>query len=695
MGRLDVASFLTALGSASLKATVILALAALLTRLLRRRPAALRHLVWTAGLGSTVAVLVLPVVLPAWHVMPVPSVSVDLGWPDAREVVPPPLQDGIGGLAERQNGRAVAANASPSRDVTPVTLAVSRAAPTSGAPGWLALALGLWLVGGAVVVARYAWSWLALYQLARSSTIMAGSKVVAEHILREFGISRPVSFRSSGEVELPLTWGILRPQVVLPIDASEWTPDCCRRVLQHELAHVKRHDATTQLVAQAASALFWFHPLVWYAVGQMRCERERACDDYVLTSGAVASDYASDLLTLVTTHGYVERHWVAMAFARRSHFEGRLLALLDRTVDRGVVAPRRAALVLSLAAAFVAPLATVQSAGTRTAPRAAGASAAAGVKSLGDVHDVPATATQPSVHGQAPIAGVARDSLIRDSDRAVRPMTDGTTPIRGQVTDLRGSLTPQNIGWLSPSGRAMTPQDPFADTDFVVIQPGTFQMGDSTSVVNGVPWPNAPVHTVTLTHSFGMQRTVVTQAQWQAVMGYNPSHYKDCPACPVDSVSYDDVKAFIAKLDSLSEKQYRLPTEAEWEYAARAGTTGDYGTPGDVTLGGWIKDNSGGYSHPVGELHPNAWGLYDMEGNVWEWMNDWWGPYPSGQVIDPTGPSSGQGCTAVPIALLGTGFCHTIRGGSYLGTASTARSAFRMDCGAPWRNIGFRLARSD
>jgi hypothetical protein len=210
--------------------------------------------------------------------------------------------------------------------------------------------------------------------------------------------------------------------------------------------------------------------------------------------------------------------------------------------------------------------------------------------------------------------------------------------------------------WLTPSQKnsvlalktaqgAASPASatPFTDVDFVHVQRGTFQMGDATSKI-----------AVTLTHGFWMQKTEVTQAQWQAVTGSNPSYHTDCPTCPVENVGYPDVQAFIAKINDLSPgKKYRLPTEAEWEYAARAGTTGDYGVPGPVTAGGWIVENSGGTTHPVGKLRPNAWGLYDMEGNVSEWVSGWAsGERPKGPLTDPTGPASS--C------------CRLYRGGSLL-----------------------------
>ena len=214
-----------------------------------------------------------------------------------------------------------------------------------------------------------------------------------------------------------------------------------------------------------------------------------------------------------------------------------------------------------------------------------------------------------------------------------------------------------------------------AESDFVLIQPGTFRMSDAD---------NGTVHTVTLTKRFWMQKTEVTQAQWMAVMGSNPSHFKACgPTCPVESVGFNDAQTFIAQLNRRSSgKNYRLPTEAEWEYAARAGTTGDFGTPGAVTLGGWIGRNSGGTTHPVGRLRPNAWGLYDMVGNVWEWVFDWYADYPEWPVTDPTGPLFG--------------YRHVFRGGAWSDSVSGARSAARTNASADTRDsrCGFRLAKT-
>jgi formylglycine-generating enzyme required for sulfatase activity len=156
--------------------------------------------------------------------------------------------------------------------------------------------------------------------------------------------------------------------------------------------------------------------------------------------------------------------------------------------------------------------------------------------------------------------------------------------------------------------------------EFAYAPAGSFQMGSD----NGIPWQK-PVHQVTLAKGFYMGRYEVTQAQWQKVMGNNPtfdSRSRSCGEnCPVDNMSWDDTQEFIKKLNAMNDGYtYRLPSEAEWEYACRAGTTGD--KSGDPDAIAWYDKNSGKTVHPVGQKQPNAWGLYDMYGNVFEWVMD-------------------------------------------------------------------------
>jgi DNA-binding helix-hairpin-helix protein with protein kinase domain len=203
--------------------------------------------------------------------------------------------------------------------------------------------------------------------------------------------------------------------------------------------------------------------------------------------------------------------------------------------------------------------------------------------------------------------------------------------------------------------------------ELVLIRPGTFQMGEKQSA-----------HKVTLTKAFYLGKCLVTQEQWERVMGSNPSNFKRAKN-PVETVSWDDCQTFIRKLgEKVPGQTFRLPTEAEWEYACRAGSTGEYCYgDGEGGLGeyAWYDSNSGRTTHPVGEKKPNAWGLYDMHGNVWEWCADWYGDYPNGEVTNPTGPGSGQ--------------FRVLRGGSWRDNPGYCRSASRFRNSPVNRNYNF------
>ena len=223
---------------------------------------------------------------------------------------------------------------------------------------------------------------------------------------------------------------------------------------------------------------------------------------------------------------------------------------------------------------------------------------------------------------------------------------------------------------------------------FVPIQPGTFMMGSPSSESGRDS--DETQHEVTLTQGFYMQTTEVTQGQWKAVMGSNPSYFPNCgDNCPVEKVSWNDVQSFITKMNERGEGTYRLPTEAEWEYCARAGTITAFYNGGISETGcnldpnlnqiGWYCGNASSKTHPVAQKQPNAWGLYDMSGNVWEWCQDWYGSYPTSSVTDPTGPTSGSS--------------RVLRGGYWYNYARYCRSANRRynSPGGTDYDLGFRL----
>ena len=217
-----------------------------------------------------------------------------------------------------------------------------------------------------------------------------------------------------------------------------------------------------------------------------------------------------------------------------------------------------------------------------------------------------------------------------------------------------------------------------AAMEFVWIPAGEFRMGSTSSRGDDNERPRTRVR---ISRGFFLGKYEVTQELWQAVMGTNPSRFSDCDRCPVERVSWDDAQAFVERLNARSTgTSYRLPTEAEWEYAARAGRRGnDY--PEDLDSIAWHEGNSGDRTHPVGQKAPNAWGLHDMLGNVREWVEDWYGEYPGGAVTDPEGPSTGSARVA--------------RGGSWSGRARSCRAAgrFYASPGARHLSIGLRLLR--
>ena len=223
---------------------------------------------------------------------------------------------------------------------------------------------------------------------------------------------------------------------------------------------------------------------------------------------------------------------------------------------------------------------------------------------------------------------------------------------------------------------------------FVYIKPATFMMGSPSNEPGRDN--DEKQHRVTLTKGYYMQTTEVTQGQWKAVMGSNPSKFKGDDN-PVEYVSWNDAQEFIRQLNQKEGgSKYRLPTEAEWEYACRAGSDKAFANGGISETGcghdsnlnamGWYCGNAGGKTHPVAQKKPNSWGLYDMHGNVYEWCQDWYGSYPSGSVTDPTGPSSGRD--------------RVLRGGSWNNIARNCRSADRLrgSPGIRYIPLGFRLA---
>jgi len=223
------------------------------------------------------------------------------------------------------------------------------------------------------------------------------------------------------------------------------------------------------------------------------------------------------------------------------------------------------------------------------------------------------------------------------------------------------------------TGYARKLQDPQTGMIFILVEPGEFTMGEATGDRDETP------HVVSLTEPYWLSETQVTQEVWEKIMGSNPSYFKG-EQLPVESISWNDCQDFLAKLGT----NYRLPSEAQWEYACRAGTTTKY-YAGELEQCldsiAWYYKNTGWGTHKVGLKQPNAWGFYDMHGNVWEWCRDWYGRnyYTNSPATNPTGPASGSD--------------RVLRGGSWLSSALGLRFAFRLYIGPTLRgnSLGFRV----
>ncbi len=261
-----------------------------------------------------------------------------------------------------------------------------------------------------------------------------------------------------------------------------------------------------------------------------------------------------------------------------------------------------------------------------------------------------------------------------------------SSSLSGRTSSGTSSLASASGGWTGTyaAGTQKSLNIKGATYNFRYCPAGTFTMGSPESEPDRLSWEKQ--HEVKLTQGFWMLETEVTQALWESVTGKNPitTSYLKGPNKPVGNVSWEDCQEFIAKLNSLgiapAGLKFRLPTEAEWEYACRAGASGPYAGSSLDSMG-WYKDNSGYNNHEVGKKAPNAWGLYDMHGNVWEWCSDWFASatYDAASQTDPTGPASGSD--------------RVLRGGSCYSSAKYCRSADRLNDDPTDRDNdrGFRL----
>ena len=279
------------------------------------------------------------------------------------------------------------------------------------------------------------------------------------------------------------------------------------------------------------------------------------------------------------------------------------------------------------------------------------------------------------------------------TDRKTVAISEGqTASITGTLASYAVASSSSNTSGYSSGSSSMAsgsntisiPVKNGISIEMVKVEAGTFMMGATSEMKDSYGWEK-PVHQVTLTNDYYMGKYEVTQALWEAVMGSNPSYFKG-DNLPVEKMSWKDCQRFISKLNSMTGRKFRLPTEAEWEYAARGGKKSrgyQYSGSSNISDVAWYDGNSGDKTHPVGSKQANELGIYDMTGNVLEWCQDWYGSYYSSSQTNPTGATSGSR--------------HVNRGGSW--AKNVRRSSPSCRYGAIYvdrdLDLGFRLALSE
>lgn len=396
---------------ATIKGGAILALAGCVALLLRRDSAATRHLLWLVAVAAIMVVPLFSALLPQWRVLPEWAVisleqaepvsvetdaanvpTVDAAW-DGSESFPSVSDSTLFPAAEV--ARPLAAEAKPetsTRETSTKEMAEAKqsveadsVAPETvfaeSAPtwNWSATLTVVWLFGLGMLVIRLLAARLMLWSSERRGTVVCVSGTaslantdssneslisVFEVAAGELGISQRVSLMLHPDRTIPIVWGLWKARLLLPVAARDWTTEQQKSVLLHELAHVKRRDTWTQLLAQIACATYWFNPLVWFAAWRLHVEREQACDDMVLNSGVPASTYAAHLLNVATR--LTSSPWTqacGLAMARRSSLEGRLMAVLNEKRNRRKVTNLIIALTLLIGGAIAVPVAMLRAAG--------------------------------------------------------------------------------------------------------------------------------------------------------------------------------------------------------------------------------------------------------------------------------------------------------------------------------------------
>jgi TonB family protein len=336
----ETALYSTIIGTA-FKSTVLLGLAWALASLLRKRSAAARHLVWTSAAAGILILPVLSLRLPALRIGGAFAMAAP---PLSGVVFQSSVTDSPGQQASQPGGR--------SRPVPAFE-------PKVGHFNWMIGLMVLWAAGAAASIARMLAACAAMRRVRRSAPQFPDGGL-CRSLSQTLAIRRAVEVVETETGSMPMTFGVLRSTVFMPSDALGWSEERLRIVLLHELAHVRRADAATHLLARSAAAVYWWNPLAWVALREFLKERERAADDLVLNAGTRASEYAGHLLEVARTMQASPAGSMAVAMARPAQLESRLAAILDSTTDRKTLDRTSALVAMFLTLGMIAPLAAVR-----------------------------------------------------------------------------------------------------------------------------------------------------------------------------------------------------------------------------------------------------------------------------------------------------------------------------------------------
>ena len=428
----STASFLL---ESSVKATVLFAAAWAIAFALRRRSAALRHQVWVAAVATSLVLPVITPILPAWH---------------SRTLV----------VAVEQLTRAAQSTSTGSSGPSLIVNAV----PATNHPAtWPTVLLLVWVAGSALAFIRLGAGFAHMARVRARSKRLTDERSICDVTMigRACRISRPIRlFESDDPTAMPLAWGILRPNLLLPRSAREWSDDRRHIVLCHELAHIARHDCAAQIMGELVRAIYWFNPLVWLAVYRLRRESECACDDSVLNAGIEPQYYADDLLALARMLDKQSAKWLpALAMARSTDFERRITAMLNPIADRRASSSKSKVIVSLAALVLLLPLAAIRLSAQNTSATFSG-----------------------TVYGPDGAAASDATVIVIDVRADIRNMTTSGADGRFEITDLPGGEYELQVMKLGCNTY---------DAPNVTIQPGEAHSLD-VNLESGTPREPAP-----------------------------------------------------------------------------------------------------------------------------------------------------------------------------------------------------------